>query len=406
MTVIKATAKNIRLLEHVPASFKLTALALLRAKTGSLEIELPNMAILRFDHGIDGPHAKVRFMDYAVAKRAMAGGDIGFAEAYMDGQWDTPDLTTVLRFFSCNFDAIGQLAVGGVFVRAMNLARHVFNRNSKTGARRNIVAHYDLGNEFYELWLDPSMTYSSAQFVSPNQSLEHGQHAKYAAICSGLSAGPNSNLLEVGCGWGGFAEYAAKERGSNVTCLTISPSQREYAQKRMFEQGLNDRVEIRLEDYRDHEGSYDGVASIEMFEAVGEKYWPSYFAKIASVLKESGHAVLQIITIDDKLFPRYRKRADFIQRYIFPGGMMPSETALKEQVSSAGLRCEAQNLFGEDYARTCAEWRRTFNECWSKIEPMGFDFSFKQMWNFYLSYCEAGFLDGRINVGQFQLSKA
>lgn len=405
MSVIIANTKTIRQLDDVPASFKLAALALLRARRGSVEVTLPDQRVILFDHGIDGPHAKMTFLDYAVAKRAMAGGDVGFAESYMDGEWETPDLTTVLRFFSANFEAAGQLAVGGALVRAMNLLRHMFNRNSKSGARRNITAHYDLGNEFYAAWLDPSMTYSSARFDNPNQSLEQGQQSKYAGICDGLLAAPGSSILEIGCGWGGFAEYAAKERGSKVTCLTISPSQRDYAQKRMFEQGLSDQVEIRLEDYRDHVGSYDGVASIEMFEAVGERYWPSYFAKVAEVLKDGGRAALQIITIDDKLFPRYRKRADFIQRYIFPGGMLPSEAALKDQVAAAGLRYDGASLFGQDYARTCAEWRRSFNDKWDRLEGLGFDFAFKQMWNFYLSYCEAGFLDGRINVGQFQLAK-
>ncbi|HCN92080.1 MAG TPA: SAM-dependent methyltransferase, partial [Hyphomonas sp.] len=236
-------------------------------------------------------------------------------------------------------------------------------------------------------------------------SLEQGQQNKYRNICDRISAGPSSEILEIGCGWGGFAEYAAKQRGSKVTCLTISPSQRDFAMQRMQKQGLNERVEIRLEDYRDHQGQYDGVASIEMFEAVGESYWPSYFAKIFESLKQGGRAALQIITIDDELFPRYRKRVDFIQRHIFPGGMLPSETALKEQFHTAGLRHDGVTYFGQDYARTCREWARDFNANWDTIAKLDFDEPFRRMWNFYLSYCDAGFTDGRINVGQFQVSK-
>lgn len=405
-TVIQADAHTIRSMKDTPASFRLAALAVLRARRGRIRFHLPNGTSLQFDHGVDGPDAVVHVHDYRMAKRAMAGGDVGFAESYMDGEWSTPDLTSVLQFFSANFEAAGKLAVGGALVRSVNMFRHLFNKNSKSGSRRNIAAHYDLGNAFYGLWLDPSMTYSSALFDSPNQSLEQAQASKYAGICDRLGAGPDSAILEIGCGWGGFAEYAAATHGSKVTCLTISPSQHDYAKERIFNAGLSERVDIRLQDYRDHDGKYDGVASIEMFEAVGESYWPSYFDKVTTALKSGGRAALQIITINDALFPRYRKRADFIQRYIFPGGMLPSEAALKEQCNAAGLRYDGAHYFGQDYARTCADWARVFNEKWDDIEPLGFDVAFKRMWNFYLSYCEAGFTDGRINVGQFQLAKA
>ncbi len=404
--VIHASAQTIRNLKDVPASFRLAAFALLNTQSGSISFVLPGDRVLEYRHDKTGPHATIIVHNYDFVKRAMAGGDVGFAEAYMDGDWSTPDLTAVLRFFSANFDNIGKLAVGGTLVRWINMVRHIFNRNSREGAKKNIMAHYDLGNDFYSLWLDPSMTYSSAIFDSPNMSLEQGQHNKYSNICDRISAGPSSEILEIGCGWGGFAEYAAKHRGSKVTCLTISPSQRNFAMQRMQKQGLNERVEIRLEDYRDHKGSYDGVASIEMFEAVGESYWPSYFAKIFESLKQGGKAALQIITIDDHLFPRYRKRVDFIQRHIFPGGMLPSETALKDQFQSAGLRHDGVTYFGQDYARTCREWARDFNANWDTISKLDFDEPFRRMWNFYLSYCEAGFTDGRINVGQFQVSKA
>jgi len=404
--IIEASAQSIRQLKGVPTSFRLAGLALLSAKSGALKVTLPDGRLIQFSHGNDGPDAHIQLHNFEIARKTSAGGDVGMAESYMDGDWSTPCLRDVLEFFSENYDAVGKLAVGGALVRWANMIRHIFNRNSKAGAKRNIMAHYDLGNDFYSEWLDPSMTYSSALFTNPNLSLEQAQQAKYAAICDKLDAGPGSRILEIGCGWGGFAEYAAKHHGAHVTCLTISPEQQTYAIQRIEREGLSGQVEIRLEDYRDHKGQYDGVASIEMFEAVGEKYWPSYFSKIRDVLKVGGKAALQIITIKDDLFPRYRKRADFIQRYIFPGGMLPSEVALKQQFITADLRHDGVHYFGQDYARTLALWTRDFNEKWDQaIKPLGFEETFKRMWNFYLSYCEAGFANGRINVGQFTLSK-
>ena len=402
---IQANAQIIRQLKGVPTYFRMGALAVLGARKGCITFDLPDGRRVVFDHREPGPSAHVAVHDYSFAQRALAGGDVGFAEAYMDGQWSTDDLTSVLEFFSENFDTSGKLYVGGLIVRWANMLRHLFNRNSKVGAKRNIMAHYDLGNEFYEVWLDPSMTYSSAIFETPNHSLEQAQHTKYAAIADGIRMAPDQSILEIGCGWGGFAEFAAKHRGAKVTCLTISEAQAEYARKRMFEQGLAERVEIRLQDYRDHTGSYDGLASIEMFEAVGEAYWPSYFEKITDVLKSGARASLQVITIRDELFERYRNRVDFIQRYIFPGGMLPSEEALQPQFATAGLRPDGVRYFGEDYAKTLRLWSKTFNERWGDIERMGFDDPFRRMWNFYLSYCEAGFKNGRINVGQFVVAK-
>lgn len=404
--VIRASVATLRQLSGVPASFRLAGLFLLRTSNGSIRFNLPDGRVVLFDQENPGPNAVVDVHEFGFAKRALAGGDIGFAESYMDGEWSTPDLTEVLQFFSANFEEAGKLAVGGSVVRAINKLRHLFNRNSRTGARRNIMAHYDLGNDFYQSWLDETMTYSSALYDRPNLSLEQAQTAKYANIADLLGAGPNSSLLEIGCGWGGFAEYAAKVRGSRVTCLTISEAQRAFALERIQREGLSDLVEIRLEDYRDHEGRYDGVASIEMFEAVGESYWPSYFQKVRETLDDSARAALQVITIDDKLFKRYRKRADFIQRYIFPGGMLPSEHAFREQVEAAGLRYDGVQYFGKDYARTLKIWAERFEGAWDRIQTFGFDERFRRLWRFYLSYCEAGFSNGRINVGQFQLSKA
>ena len=404
--MIRASTKTLRTLKDTPASFRIAGMMLLRAHRGRIVIELVDGRQIEFDHGEPGPQAEIRIHDYALASRAMSGGDIGFAESYMDAQWSTPDLTEVLKFFSENFEAAGQLAIGGKVVRTINFVRHLFNRNSRSGSKRNIMAHYDLGNDFYALWLDPSMTYSSALFSGPNLSLEQAQKAKYARIADEIGLQPGKSVLEIGCGWGGFAEYAAKERGAKVTCLTISPSQRDYALARIQREGLSEHVEIRLEDYRDHKGSYDGVASIEMFEAVGESYWPSYFDKIAECLKSGARAALQIITIKDELFERYRKRADFIQHYIFPGGMLPSERVLKSHFERANLNFQKAHYFRQDYARTLKQWAETFDRRWPEIEALGFDDRFHRLWRFYLSYCEAGFDNGRINVGQFTLAKA
>jgi cyclopropane-fatty-acyl-phospholipid synthase len=402
-----ADAATIRKLPNIPATFRIAGMALLSAKTGKVTFTLPDGRQVVFDKRDGGPQADITVHDYAFAKRSIAGGDVGFAESYMDEQWSTPDLTAVLRYFGDNFDAVGDgdLARGKKTVRFMNMIRHFLNRNSKAGAKRNIYSHYDLGNAFYGMWLDPSMTYSSAIYSDPEASLEAAQFAKYEGICSILKPNSNSRLLEIGCGWGGFAEHVAKNYGSHITCLTISPSQREFAIKRITDAGLTGKVDIRLQDYRDHHGEYDGVASIEMFEAVGEAYWPSYFAKISEVLKPGAKAALQIITIADDLFQSYRKRADFIQHYIFPGGMLPSEIALKDQLRTANLSYDSENYFGHDYSRTLREWSESFNSKWADIELMNFDEHFRRMWNFYLSYCEAGFDSGRINVGQFAISK-
>lgn len=406
---ILADRATIRGLRGIPPSFRLAGLALLGAKTGKITFGLPDARSIVFDKEDGGPEAHVDVHDYAFAKRSVAGGDVGFAETYMDEMWSTPDLTAVLRYFADNFDSVGngKLPRGNLKARLINIVRHLFvNRNSKSGARKNISTHYDLGNDFYAKWLDPSMTYSSALFPSPNTSLEQAQAAKYDAICRSLELTDGKTVLEIGCGWGGFAEYAARQYGVNVTCLTISAEQAKYARERMVGAGLADKVDIRLQDYRDHEGEYDGIASIEMFEAVGESYWPSYFQKIASSLRPGGKAALQIITIDDDLFQSYRKRADFIQRYIFPGGMLPSLEALEVQFENAKLKHDTTLFFGPDYGRTVKHWMKSFNEAWEDIAPMGFDERFRRMWNFYLSYCEAGFMGGRINVGQFALSKA
>jgi cyclopropane-fatty-acyl-phospholipid synthase len=351
-----------------------------------------------------GPEGVLVIKDYRCLKRVLSSGGIGFAEGYMAGEWDTPDLHALLEVLSMNFDRLQGLIRANPMVRAFNAIGHRLNANSRSGSRRNIMAHYDLGNAFYEKWLDETLSYSSALYESPNQPLAAAQANKYAALAERIELKNGHHVLEIGCGWGGFAEFAAKQVGARVTGITISPAQFEFARRRMFEQGLAEKAEIRLVDYRDVQGSFDRIASIEMFEAVGERYWPAYFGKISQVLKSGGRAGLQIITIRDDLFPRYRARVDFIQKYVFPGGMLPSESRLREEVARASLAWKEVARFGNDYARTLGQWAERFQKTWDEITPMGFDERFRRLWHFYLSYCRAGFITARTNVIQLTVA--
>lgn len=372
---------------------------------GDLTFVLPNGHHLRLE-GEPGPKARIIVRDYRFIRRALAAGDIGFAEGYAAGEWDTPDLTAVLSVFSLNFENLSRLTEGNPLVGVFNFVSHALNNNTREGSRRNIHAHYDLGNDFYSRWLDPSMTYSSALFTEAGQSLEAAQREKYKALAQAMDLRAGHTVLEIGCGWGGFAEYAAKEVGAHVTGITISQEQFDFATRRMASQGLGDRAQIQLIDYRDVEGTFDRVASIEMFEAVGERYWPTYFSKIDEVLAPGGRAALQIITIQEALFEGYRKRADFIQKYIFPGGMLPSESRLKAETDRAGLTWTGISRFGQDYAETLTQWAGRFDARWDDIKGAGFDEHFRKIWRFYLSYCDAGFRTGRTDVVQLGLAKA
>jgi cyclopropane-fatty-acyl-phospholipid synthase len=378
---------------------------------GSLTFVLPSGKPLRIDGKTPGPDAVVRIRDYRFIRRAFASGDIGFAEGYMAGEWDTPDLSAVLTAFALNFDKLAALVRGNPVMHLINVIFHWMNRNDRSGSKRNIHAHYDLGNAFYSQWLDRTMTYSSALYDQAPKGargdmLDAAQTRKYEALAQSIGLAPGKHVLEIGCGWGGFAEYAAREVGARVTGITISPAQHDFAKKRLFDQGLAEKADIRLIDYRDVQGQFDGVASIEMFEAVGEEYWPTYFGKIHDVLTPGGRAGLQIITIKDDLFDRYRRHTDFIQRYIFPGGMLPSETRLRQETDRAGLSWDGVRRFGQDYADTLAEWARRFEDAWDQIRPLGFDERFRRLWHFYLSYCEAGFRTERTNVVQLGLAKS
>jgi len=390
-----------------PAPFRMfLKLAASNWAVGSFEIHTPEgrkLVIRGRDKGLTGV---LQVKDYRFVGRVMAAGDIGFAEGYMAGEWDTPDLSALLTVLSLNHDRIRALVRGNPFVRFVNNVGHFMRRNSRTGSRKNIHAHYDLGNQFYEKWLDRSMTYSSARHEAPGQELSEAQRNKYRSLARMMDLKSGQHVLEIGCGWGGFAEFAAKEVGAKVTGITISQEQYDYARKRLFREGLSDRTEIKLIDYRDVGGEFDRVASIEMFEAVGEEYWPAYFGKINEVLVPGGRAGLQIITIADDQFEAYRRRTDFIQKYIFPGGVLPSEAALKPVIQKAGLAWTEVQRFGQSYADTLAEWGERFQAAWEDIRPLGFDERFRKLWAFYLAYCEAGFRTERTNVIQLELAKA
>jgi len=400
-----ATVESISHLSGVPALVKAVLRIALRIHSGEIKVVMPDGQALLFKGAEPGKSGTLVINDYAFAKRLLTAGATGMGEAYMDGMWDSPDLATFLEVVATNSEHMRQYFHGKGWARWVSRAMHLLNRNSKTGSKKNIEYHYDLGNAFYKQWLDPTMTYSSARFTDPNQPLSEAQGNKYLSLIQEAEIRPEHSVLEIGCGWGGFAEYAAKEIGCKITGITISKEQLEFAQKRMFENGLNDKVDIRYVDYRDVEGQYDRVASIEMFEAVGEEYWPSFFGKVRDVLKTGGQAGLQIITIADELFDDYRKSADFIQRYIFPGGMLPSPSVLADQVKNASLEWKHNITFGRDYAHTLHIWRDRFIEAWPTIQPLGFDERFRRMWNLYLGYCEAGFNAGTIDVTQVALRR-
>ena len=363
---------------------------------GMLEIRLPDGSSRLFGEGEYGVTLNVH--DEAMFSQVLARGDIGLAEAYLDGHWDSPDVTGLLTLLTRNRDALKKAVYGSWRNLLAARLRHWLNRNSRAGSKRNIMAHYDLGNDFYRLWLDRSMSYSSALYLAVDDGeLESAQRAKYRRLLRRLHAEPGQSVLEIGCGWGGFAEIAVQE-GLQVTGLTLSPAQLEWARKRVPE------ADLRLQDYRDTSERFDHIVSIEMFEAVGERWWPTYFRTIARALKPGGRAVIQSITIRDDLFAEYRKGTDFIQQYVFPGGMLPSRSAFRAAAAKQGLTVHGEYAFGKDYARTLAEWRHAFENNWPQIAALGFDEQFRRLWRMYLSYCEAGFLAGNIDVVHFELA--
>ncbi|WP_245895202.1 SAM-dependent methyltransferase [Devosia submarina] len=369
---------------------------------GSVTVILPNGRTRTIGNPSTGQHATLRLKNFRVLSEAMQRGTVGFAAAYMNGDIEVDDLTGLIRFFLQNRDTLDKANPGFFRKAAADLQYHLSRRNTLEGSRKNIAEHYDLGNDFYGQWLDPSMTYSSALFQSGDQSLEDAQRTKYRRVADMAGITEGSTVLEIGCGWGGFAETVAREYKANLRGITLSAEQLRFARERMSRQGLDNFAKLVFEDYRHTEGQFDHIASIEMIEAVGEENWPSYFQTIHDRLKPGGTAAIQAITIAERDFDGYRSGPDFIQRYIFPGGMLLTKTVMREFGEKYGLVLENVENFGLSYAKTLRLWRERFLERWPVIAPLGYDENFRRKWVYYLSYCEAGFAEGCIDVGIYQ----
>ncbi|MCX7287569.1 MAG: cyclopropane-fatty-acyl-phospholipid synthase [Rhodobacterales bacterium] len=377
-----------------------------RLGEGRMDFVLPDGRRFRVEAAAPGVAAEIVVHNPDLFSRLIREGDMGFSDAYMDGWWSTPDLQAFLDLVQRPANNhLGDSYPGMKLLRAFERLRFWLQSNTRRQARKNIEHHYDLGNDFYRLWLDETMTYSSAIFESPQESLEVAQRRKYASMVDQMGAREGEHVLEIGCGWGGFAEYAAKERGLKVTGLTISQAQHDFAVDRIARAGLSDRVEIKLQDYRDEVGTYDGIASIEMFEAVGERYWPVFFDTLRTCLKPGRHATLQIITVADHRWPMYRRGVDFIQKYIFPGGMLPAPLVLRAEVEKAGLSVKGSIEFGESYSLTLRRWHETFSDRWTEVNGLGFDDRFKRMWDFYLASCAGAFQGGNCDVTQITVTR-
>lgn len=371
---------------------------------GRIIIDLPGGGRLERTGDRPGPEARLTLHRWRAVRRLVTGGDVGFAEGYVAGDWSSPDVATLVELVAVNGPAIERKADGLVPMRLLNQLRHFMRRNSRAGSRRNISFHYDLGNDFYRLWLDPGMIYSSALYASDEESLEAAQATKLARIRDLLQIEGGERVLEIGCGWGALAAHLAAS-GAHVTGLTLSREQRAHAAELMGGIGEGGRVDLRLQDYREVGGQFDRIVSIEMIEAVGEAYWPCYFQTLRERLVPGGIAVLQVITIAEERFAGYRSQPDFIQRYIFPGGMLPTKSVIAEQAEGAGLALSHCEAFGSSYARTLAEWRRRFFMKVLELERLGFDQGFRRLWDYYLSYCEGGFRAGATDVGLFVLRR-
>ena len=353
-----------------------------------------------------GPEASIVIHKMSALRRLLLSGDVAFAEAFIRGEWSTPDLAAAIEVAAVNGDAFMRAVEGSAPARFANWLLHRLRANSRAGSRRNIAAHYDLGNDFYRLWLDPQMFYSSGIYSAKDETLEAAQQHKINRVIDLLDARNGQSVLEIGCGWGGLAVAVAQSGAGAVTGVTLSREQLAFAKNVVARHGTGAKTDLRLQDYRDVGGVFDRIVSIEMIEAVGAEYWPVYFSTLRDRLAGNGHIVLQAITIEDSRFANYLSTPDFIQRYIFPGGALPCPRVLQEQANRAGLRLETVETFGADYARTLADWRRRFHENWDQIESLGFDPSFRRLWDYYLCYCEGGFRAGAIDVGLYRLSHA
>ncbi len=407
MNTLTATAQNtLPLPERAPAAARTVLRLLQTLRHGSLTLHLPNGHVQTLGDG-QGPHVSLHLHNWKPFTAALKSGDIGFAESYIAGDWSTPQLAPLLGLLLANRKTLDDVIHGSWAGRLVYRLRHLLNRNTKSNSRKNIHAHYDLGNAFYRLWLDKTMNYSSAWFRGDQtQSMQAAQDAKvrHALHMAGVRRG--HRVLEIGCGWGALAEKATLEFGAHLTGVTLSTEQLAWAQQRLTTQGMADKVDLRLQDYRDiDDGPYDAICSIEMIEAVGREYWPTYFQHVARLLKPGGRACIQSIVIQDALFDRYIRSTDFIQQYIFPGGCLPCPSEFRREAQAAGLKVVDELAFGRDYAETCRRWRADFLAHQNEVLALGFDERFIRIWEFYLAYCEAGFDAGDIDVVQYTLAR-
>ncbi|MBL0945881.1 MAG: class I SAM-dependent methyltransferase [Hydrogenophaga sp.] len=390
---------------NAPAAARTVLQLLQRLAHGSLTVTLPDGSVQRFGR-VDGPHASIRLNNWNVCGAVLKSGDIGFAETYMAGDWHTPHLVALMELMLLNRRALEDVIHGSWLGRLAYRVQHLLNHNSKANSRKNIHAHYDLGNAFYERWLDRTMNYSSAWFQTPELSEEEAQHAKVRRALQLAGVRPGDRVLEIGCGWGALAEKATTEFGASVVGVTLSTEQLDFARERMQRIGSAERADLRLQDYRDiADAPFDAICSIEMVEAVGRAYWPTYFRTVSRLLKPGGKACIQSIVIADQHFERYIRGTDFIQQYIFPGGCLPCPSAFREQAAQAGLEVVDEFAFGQDYARTLRGWRERFMHEQEAVLQLGFDERFIRTWEFYLAYCEAAFAEGSTDVVQYTLRK-
>ena len=375
-------------------------------KEGLLKLILPDKSEVNLGNNNSNFRAELYIRSWKTFNRVIKEGSIGFAEAYINSEASSPDISKVIQLFSINREYNKNIIHGNIIYNYYNYIKHRLRSNSKPGSKKNIAYHYDLGNDFYSTWLDSSMTYSSAIFNKNQSNLKLAQKNKYENLCNITKIKAGDKILEIGCGWGGFSEYAAKNYGAKVTGITISKKQAEYATKRIFTAGLSDLVEIKIIDYRDIMSKYDKIISIEMFEAVGEKYWSIFFRKLHDSLMDNGLIGMQLISIKDELYSSYKYKSDFIQKYIFPGGFLPSIHALSQVTNNNGLNMKIKKSFAKDYAKTISIWRKSFLSNWKFIsKEEHFNENFKRMWEYYLSYCEAGFLSGTTDVHQIVIKK-
>ncbi|WP_419758020.1 class I SAM-dependent methyltransferase [Acidisoma sp.] len=404
MSSVVASAQPLLAPGALVGRFILTKL-LKRIVVGRLTVRLPSGDEIEARGRVGGPEAMLVLHSWTMLRQLALGGDVGFAESYMDGQWSSPDLPALIELAALNQEPLGDAVTGLPMLRLLNRLRHRRHVNTRRGSRRNIVSHYDLGNDFYRSWLDEGMSYSSGVYRAEEQSLEAAQTEKQNRIMEMLALSGGERVLEIGCGWGGLAQRLVEEAGCVVTGLTLSPAQLSFARERLARPVAAGRADLRLQDYRDVGGRYDRVVSIEMLEAVGQDYWPVYFRRLRDCLKPGGVAVLQVISIAEKKFEAYLRTPDFIQLYVFPGGMLPTVTIMREQVAKAGLVLETFEPFGASYARTLAEWRRRFHAAWPQLRQGGLDEMFGRKWDYYLAYCEAGFRAGALDVGLYRITR-